>query len=73
MSDHKAMSPNEQNRTCGRCGAKFRCGVEAGDTICWCFELPHVLPVNGTQYNGCLCPECLRELMNIGQKITDKD
>lgn len=73
MSDHKAMSPNEQNRTCERCGAKFCCGAEAGDTLCWCYELPHVLPVNGTQYNGCLCPECLRELMSIGPKMIDKD
>lgn len=63
---------HEPNRTCGRCGAKFRCGVEAGDTICWCFELPHVLPVNGTQYNGCLCPECLRELIAAQTSIGDR-
>ncbi len=63
----------EPNHTCGRCGAKFRCGVEAGDTLCWCLELPHILPVHGTQYNGCLCPECLRELMRVGPIITDKD
>lgn len=61
----RAASQNEPNRTCERCGVKFRCGIEAGDTICWCFELPRVMPAAGTQYNGCLCPECLRELIGI--------
>lgn len=73
MSD--SIPKHEQNRTCGRCGVKFRCGIEAGDTVCWCFELPHVMPMqpDENQYNGCLCPECLREMIGLRQKITDKE
>lgn len=40
-----------------RCGAEFGCGMEAGQTACWCAELPPVMPVNA---EGCLCPKCLR-------------
>lgn len=46
-------------QTCARCGAAFRCGVLAGDTACWCADLP-ALPLDQLQAGAaCLCPSCL--------------
>lgn len=48
---------------CSRCGNKFECGHEQGKSTCWCFELPHVIPVDQAEH--CLCPECLqKEIQN---------
>lgn len=51
--------PRAGERTCPQCGTQFRCGVTAGDTACWCFALPPVMPVRAD--SACLCPECLRK------------
>lgn len=69
----QAVSQNEPNRTCGRCEADFHCGIEAGQPSCWCFDLPHVMPMDGKEYNGCLCATCLRELVNQRQKLLNED
>ncbi len=59
-----------QNKTCGSCGSAFVCGIEAGDAKCWCFDLPHVIPLESIGRDDkteadCLCPTCLQ------QKIDD--
>ncbi|MEZ4667641.1 MAG: cysteine-rich CWC family protein [Anaerolineae bacterium] len=46
-------------RTCAECGSAFTCEVEAGQTQCWCFNLPRIIPLNGSNSSGCLCPACL--------------
>ncbi|MDA8257625.1 MAG: cysteine-rich CWC family protein [Betaproteobacteria bacterium] len=47
--------------TCARCGAPFRCGMEAGDAECWCAGMPPLLPVPAASAAvGCLCPACLQ-------------
>ena len=51
--------------TCGRCGAVFRCGAEAGDPTCWCVELPPVLPPDPAA--TCLCPACLQAEVDARQ------
>jgi hypothetical protein len=33
-----------------------------GDERCWCFELPHVLPVSGGEAS-CYCKTCLEGLI----------
>jgi hypothetical protein len=33
-----------------------------GDDTCWCFELPHVLPVSGGEAS-CYCKACLEGLI----------
>ncbi|WP_321794129.1 cysteine-rich CWC family protein [Caballeronia sp. J97] len=44
---------------CARCGAPFRCGMLAGDSACWCANMP-VLPADLLRPGmRCLCPACL--------------
>ncbi len=40
---------------CSNCGDKFYCGIQAGDSDCWCFHKPK------KQANGesCFCEKCL--------------
>ncbi len=50
-----------QDKTCPRCGAKFKC---LGDGDCWCESYPILQKdfLRITQeYSDCLCPECLKE------------
>jgi hypothetical protein len=42
---------------CIRCGTEFGCGNIEGRGVCWCAELPPVMPVTD---EGCLCPPCLK-------------
>jgi len=48
---------------CPRCDAAFGCAIATGS--CWCAEVP-LTTENRAQlagdYDGCLCPACLREL-----------
>jgi uncharacterized protein len=57
------MSQESPNINCSECGAAFRCGATAGEKACWCFALPHRLPVpkESSEARGCLCPKCLEE------------
>jgi hypothetical protein len=51
---------------CSGCGAAFRCGMTAGDAQCWCYSLPHIvpLPTANAAAASCLCPACLQALMD---------
>jgi hypothetical protein len=54
---------------CPTCGSVNECGVAKGEATCWCFTLPHVLPVSGKENLGrCYCRRCLTRLM--GNRIT---
>ena len=44
---------------CPTCAARFRCGVEAGDSDCWCFHRPPTKSVEGAPLGQCVCPDCL--------------
>jgi hypothetical protein len=55
-------------KQCPRCGARFVCGMVAGESHCWCADLPNVMPMTETTYQGCLCPACLREFINLRLK-----
>ena len=44
---------------CARCEQTFECGIEQGRSTCWCYELPHILPV--CEEAKCLCPDCLKK------------
>jgi hypothetical protein len=56
-------------KSCPRCQTKFTCGAEGGHRTCWCFDMPalvnaHEITFPGEDnYEGCLCPDCLRELI----------
>lgn len=51
---------------CPQCGVQFRCGMEAGDTECWCASLPAFAPLpadagpDSPAMAGCFCPACLK-------------
>jgi hypothetical protein len=47
---------------CPRCGARFTCGMKAGEQRCWCAELPR-LTANPELRKSCFCPDCLKELL----------
>ena len=52
---------------CPRCDATFGCGIAGGS--CWCAQVtltPERQAQLATDYAGCLCPACLRELDDTG-------
>ncbi|HSR81570.1 MAG TPA: cysteine-rich CWC family protein [Hyphomicrobiaceae bacterium] len=48
---------------CPSCGGAVECGMANGDETCWCFELPHALPVSGSDAQ-CFCKACLERLID---------
>lgn len=62
------------NVTCPACAQGFVCGMAAGAAQCWCYELPHRLPVPSTgvartgdnpSFTGCFCAACLQLQLNM--------
>src|SRR5437763_14522 len=50
---------------CPTCGSANGCGMAKGDATCWCFTLPHVLPVSETVSLGrCYCRACLERVIS---------
>ncbi len=52
---------------CPRCDAPMQCGMVNGDSECWCFALPHSVAVpaeDSSEEARCLCPTCLKALMD---------
>lgn len=59
------MSQQKPNIECSQCGAAFTCSATAGEKTCWCFNLPHAMPVpKEGEARGCLCPNCLQEAID---------
>ena len=63
------MSTPALNTICPACAQGFVCGMVAGKAQCWCYALPHSLPVppvdatvadNNTASARCFCPDCLQ-------------
>ncbi|WEN43353.1 hypothetical protein CKCBHOJB_02972 [Thauera sp. GDN1] len=58
---------NDHTNTCPRCGARFTCGMQAGEPACWCAAYPaaFAVPEAGAVAvdAGCYCPRCLAELI----------
>ena len=53
---------------CPACGRLNECGMAKGETECWCFALPHVLPVNAADRGvGCYCRTCLARAIAHGE------
>jgi hypothetical protein len=44
---------------CSQCDAPFECGIAAGRSRCWCFDLPVVAVYDSDA--GCVCPRCLAD------------
>jgi hypothetical protein len=52
--------PPANENVCPSCGERFVCGLDAGEKVCWCAQLP-VLAEPPAPALGCLCPVCLRK------------
>jgi len=53
----------EEKNSCPRCGKAFHCSKSKK---CWCMELdtpPALLERLSDEYEGCLCPDCMKELI----------
>lgn len=52
---------------CPRCAAAFTCGMQAGESACWCAAFPSAfaIPAAGAvdPAAACYCPRCLAELI----------
>jgi len=49
---------------CPTCSAMNDCRLEKGENTCWCFAMPHVLPVRATEGDGrCYCRACLTRVI----------
>ncbi|MES2945641.1 MAG: cysteine-rich CWC family protein [Pseudomonadota bacterium] len=80
MSDKALPVPSDVARSaagdssvCPGCGGGLRCGMVAGDSECWCYSMPHVIPVpvaanastsSSAAKTSCLCPTCLQLLID---------
>jgi len=50
--------------TCPAYGKANECGMEKGEAMCWCFGLPHVLPMSKTVEGGrCYCQACFSRVI----------
>lgn len=61
-----------EKETCPRCGEKFECSKSGK---CWCYEVNvpiNVLDKINSEYNSCLCPDCLKKL-SFSPKISASD
>jgi hypothetical protein len=45
---------------CAKCGTAFSCGMIAGETHCWCADLPKLIPLDANA-DACFCPACLKQ------------
>jgi hypothetical protein len=54
---------DKERRICPTCGDVNDCGMEKGEATCWCFALPHVLPVSETEGGSCYCSACLSRMI----------
>jgi hypothetical protein len=51
--------------TCPACGEPAECGMAKGASTCWCFALPHVLPIPPDRSDvRCFCRACLERLVS---------
>ena len=67
------MSAITPNTICPACDQHFVCGMVAGAAQCWCYALPHSLPVppldatvpgENPASARCFCPVCLQNRLN---------
>jgi hypothetical protein len=67
MSEQPGFSQAQQ-QVCSNCSASFTCGAAIGSEVCWCNDLPHILPVTAKD-EDCLCPRCLTEAIAKASSI----
>ena len=53
------------DKYCSACDKEFTCAANKTDQICWCAELPIIMPSGFS--SDCQCPECLKR--SIAERI----
>ena len=49
---------------CPGCGGPVGCGMTNGAAMCWCFALPHAMPMDADGDRArCYCRTCLTKLI----------
>ena len=91
--DTASASLQTEPSSCPNCGTSLHCGMVGGmassSSPCWCFTMPHVLPVpvaenfknpapkalssNPADQPGCLCPACLQQLIDSHDSYDSHD
>ncbi|MCT4639939.1 MAG: cysteine-rich CWC family protein [Bacteroidales bacterium] len=64
------MTDRPKKKECPKCGAEFSCFAETKQR-CWCMDVElseDTLKVLNSDFNGCLCPDCLNELENSAKR-----
>lgn len=58
------------DKICPQCNQKFTCGIADGESICWCFDLPNIIPLDeiSNTSSDCLCPQCLQDKIDVLSK-----
>ena len=64
MEDCRNVAPTN---VCPECGALFTCGMNAGQTSCWCVAFPPLLAVPSAGAGSCYCPACLAQMIETQQ------
>ncbi len=63
--------------TCPLCGGPTECGVEAGKSTCWCFDMsmpPDVLEQVPADQRGvaCICQKCAAQAKPVSDLASDR-
>ena len=62
MSQARVARPDLDR--CPACANSVGCGVVKGETSCWCFDLPHRMPMPTNEEGArCYCRSCLERLV----------
>ncbi|MGE4587491.1 MAG: cysteine-rich CWC family protein [Mangrovibacterium sp.] len=67
-SEFFIIGENYEQRDCPRCGKPVMC---TGNTGCWCLSVKIPEPVQDyivARYDGCLCKDCILELIEQTKK-----
>ena len=62
QSDLSGVAPQPTAQSCSVCGTAMRCGMLAGDAVCWCTQGPKLPPEALRAGTTCMCPTCLNAL-----------
>ncbi len=61
----------ERHKYCPNCGDEFVCGTCNKGLTCWCAALPNIEIIE--RGGQCLCPECLKEVIQKKVEIFVED
>jgi len=59
---------------CPACGSVNDCGMARGEASCWCYAMPHILPITASEEGGrCYCRACLTRVISDWMALAGRD